>query len=66
VGGAITGDNINVHHLYNVKRLAFEISSPPDEAFQAGSVPAGSIKAPDYDSLENLVRETVQEILATK
>ena len=66
VGGAITGDNINVHHLYNVKRLAFEISSPPEEAFQAGSVPAGSIQAPDYESLEKLVRETVQELLATK
>jgi acetaldehyde dehydrogenase (acetylating) len=47
VGGAITGDNINVHHLYR-------------------SVPAGSIQAPDYDSLENLVREAVQEILHTK
>ncbi len=66
VGGAITGDNINVHHLYNIKRLAFEISSPPPEAFLPGSVPAGSIQAPDYDSLESLVRETVQEILHKK
>jgi acetaldehyde dehydrogenase (acetylating) len=66
VGGAITGDNINVHHLYNVKRMAFEISDPPEEAFQPGSVPAGSIQAPDYEALENLVRETVQEILNTK
>ncbi len=66
VGGAITGDNINVHHLYNVKRMAFEISDPPEEAFQPGSVPVGSIQAPDYEALENLVRETVQEILNTK
>ncbi len=66
VGGAITGDNINVHHLYNIKRLAFEIKPPPPEAFLPGSVPAGSIQAPDYDSLENLVREAVQEILHTK
>jgi len=66
VGGAITGDNINVHHLYNVKRMAFEISDPPEEAFQPGSVPAGSIQAPDYEALENLVRETVQEIFNTK
>jgi len=66
VGGAITGDNINVHHLYNIKRMAFEISDPPEEAFQPGSVPAGSIQAPDYEALENLVRETVQEILHTK
>lgn len=66
VGGSITGDNINVHHLYNVKRMAFEISDPPEEAFQPGSVPVGSIQAPDYEALENLVRETVQEILNTK
>jgi hypothetical protein len=24
IGGAITGDNIGVHHMYNVKRLAYE------------------------------------------
>jgi len=63
VGGAITGDNIDVHHLYNVKRMAFETSQPPEEAFQPGSVPAGSNQAPDYDALEKLVRETVLEIL---
>jgi acetaldehyde dehydrogenase (acetylating) len=66
VGGAITGDNIDVHHLYNVKRMAFEISSPPEEAFHPGNVPAGSIQAPDYQALENLVRETVLEVLKTK
>jgi len=65
VGGAITGDNIDVHHLYNVKRMAFEISSPPPEAFQPGSVPAGNIQAPDYDALENLVKNAVKEILNT-
>ena len=63
VGGAITGDNIDVHHLYNVKRMAFETSQPPEEAFQPGRVAAGSNQAPDYDSLEKLVRETVLEIL---
>ena len=66
VGGAITGDNINVHHLYNVKRMAFETSDPPQEAFLPGSVPVGRVQAPDYEALENLVRETVQEILNTK
>ena len=66
VGGAITGDNIDVHHLYNVKRLAFETSSPPEEALKPGRVPSGSIQAPDYGALEALVRETVQEILNSK
>src|SRR5512144_3282282 len=37
VGGAITGDNITVHHMYNVKRLAYEIRTPPDAAFTPGS-----------------------------
>jgi acetaldehyde dehydrogenase (acetylating) len=63
VGGAITGDNIEVHHLFNVKRLAFETSPPPEEAFLPGNGPAGNIQAPDYESLEALVRETVLEIL---
>jgi acetaldehyde dehydrogenase (acetylating) len=63
VGGAITGDNIDVHHLYNVKRMAFETSSPPLEAFQPGQVPAGSIQTPDFQELEKLVQNTVMEIL---
>jgi acetaldehyde dehydrogenase (acetylating) len=37
VGGAITGDNITVHHMYNVKKLAYEIHTPPDAAFMPGS-----------------------------
>ena len=37
VGGAITGDNITVHHLYNVKKLAYEIRAAPDTAFAPGS-----------------------------
>jgi acetaldehyde dehydrogenase (acetylating) len=66
VGGAITGDNINVHHLYNIKRLAFEIKTPPPEAFQPGKVPARAAQAPDYQQLEKLVRDTVLEVLGTK
>ena len=37
VGGAITGDNITVHHMYNVKKLAYEIRTAPDAAFAPGS-----------------------------
>ena len=37
VGGAITGDNITVHHMYNVKKLAYEIRTAPDAAFMPGS-----------------------------
>jgi acetaldehyde dehydrogenase (acetylating) len=63
VGGAITGDNIDVHHLYNVKRMAFETRDPPPEAFQPGRVSASSAQAPDFSALEEMVREAVQEIL---
>ena len=37
VGGAITGDNITVHHMYNTKRLAYEVRTAPDAAFSPGS-----------------------------
>jgi acetaldehyde dehydrogenase (acetylating) len=37
VGGAITGDNITVHHLYNIKKLAYEIRTAPEAAFAPGS-----------------------------
>ena len=33
----LTGDNISVHHLYNIKRLAYEIQVPPPAAFAPGS-----------------------------
>jgi acetaldehyde dehydrogenase (acetylating) len=63
VGGAITGDNITVHHLYNVKRIAFDISNPPEEAFRPGTVRAGVVQGPSYSELEAIVREIVLEIL---
>ncbi len=37
VGGSITGDNITVHHMYNIKRLAYELHPPPEAALRPGS-----------------------------
>src|SRR5688572_19243718 len=37
VGGSITGDNISVHHMYNIKKLAYETRVAPDAAFAPGS-----------------------------
>lgn len=37
IGGAITGDNITVHHLYNIKRMAYELTPPPEAALRPGS-----------------------------
>ena len=63
VGGSITGDNITVHHLYNVKRLALETTKPPEEAFRPGRVGTQAVNSPAYQDLERIVREAVAEIL---
>ena len=62
VGGAITGDNITAYHLINVKRLAYEMIPPPLEALQPGESSAG----PAPEQLERVVRQVVDEILASK
>ena len=36
IGGSITGDNIGVEHMFNIKRLAYETCSAPDEAMGPG------------------------------
>jgi acetaldehyde dehydrogenase (acetylating) len=63
IGGAITGDNITVYHLFNVKRLAYEVTPPPDAAMHPGTTPAGPLFAPAADELEQIVDEVVQQIL---
>ena len=63
IGGSITGDNITVHHLYNIKRMAFETSKPPEAAMRPGSVPAGAVYSPSPQELEDIVREVIAEIL---
>lgn len=63
IGGAITGDNVTVHHLYNIKRIAYQTSSPPGEALRAGTVPAGPVYGPTPDEIEAIVREVVREVL---
>jgi acetaldehyde dehydrogenase (acetylating) len=72
VGGAITGDNITVHHLYNVKKLAYEIRTAPDAAFAPGSTddPAqkrtftgGAASLPASSSTDSQVEEIVRRVL---
>jgi acetaldehyde dehydrogenase (acetylating) len=62
-GGSITGDNIGVHHLYNVKRLAYELTAPPEAAMR---VPSPAAAANDTQQIEALVRNIVQEIIHQK
>jgi acetaldehyde dehydrogenase (acetylating) len=73
VGGAITGDNITVHHLYNIKRLAYEITPPPDAALRPGSTDdpaqlgklagAGTV-TPSVGTQEIQIDEIVRRVLA--
>ncbi|HCS38939.1 MAG TPA: acetaldehyde dehydrogenase [Anaerolineaceae bacterium] len=59
VGGSITGDNITVSHLFNVKRLAYETSAPPLAAMIPGEPRVG----PSPAEVEAVVRSVVDEIL---
>ncbi len=63
IGGAITGDNITVYHMFNVKRLAYELTPPPEEALRPGTAPAGPVYGPAPQDIEAIVRQVVQEIL---
>jgi acetaldehyde dehydrogenase (acetylating) len=62
VGGAITGDNISTMHLINIKRLAYETVAPPLEALLPGETQAVS----SLEEIERVVRQVVNEILASK
>jgi len=64
VGGSITGDNVTVYHLFNVKRMAFETTRPPDMAMRSGTTPAGPIYGPDPGEIEAVVEEVVRQILS--
>lgn len=71
IGGAITGDNISVKHLYNIKRLAYEINPPPEAAFAPGSTddPAqlggNPMPAPaPVGAMDVQVEEIVRRVLA--
>ena len=65
IGGSITGDNVTVYHLFNIKRMAFETSRPPDMAMRSGTVPAGPVYAPDPGEIEAVVQEIVSQLLKT-
>ena len=65
VGGSITGDNITVHHLYNVKRLAYEITPPPPEAFtESPASAAPKSNGASNEEVEEIVRRVLKELKA--
>jgi len=63
IGGSITGDNITVYHLFNVKSLAYEAAAPPEQAMRGGSVPAGPTHGPDPQQIAAVVEAVAREIL---
>jgi acetaldehyde dehydrogenase (acetylating) len=66
IGGSITGDNITVTHLLNVKRLAYEVKSPPAEAMlntpAATAASTGASGVITSQDIEEIVRRVLQEI----
>ncbi len=61
-GGSVTGDNITVYHLFNIKRLAYEIAPPPEAAMVGSRLSSG----PTQQELESIVRQVMLEALAKK
>jgi acetaldehyde dehydrogenase (acetylating) len=59
VGGSITGDNISVSHMFNIKRLAYETVTPPSLAL----LPSESISAVTPLEIEKIVKVVIEEIL---
>jgi len=62
IGGSITGDNVTVHHMFNVKRVAYGTSQPPAAAL----LPGAQSNRPTPQQIEAVVRQVVQEILNAK
>jgi len=62
VGGSITGDNVTTYHLFNVKRLAYELSAPPAAAL----VPGPRQEGVSAQEIERVVRSIVEEIYKNK
>jgi acetaldehyde dehydrogenase (acetylating) len=59
IGGSITGDNITVYHLFNIKRLAYELMPPPDIFFQ----PVNESQGISPQDIEKIVYEVVQQMV---
>ncbi|NYD99803.1 acetaldehyde dehydrogenase (acetylating) [Kineosphaera limosa] len=76
IGGAVVSDNITVHHLLNVKRLAYHLRDAPPGARLGDTAPAASRNgsaalsgavpqtpvAADVELIERLVRQVMAEM----
>ncbi len=71
MGGGISSDNITVHHLMNVKRIAYGTRpfDPPvvyERMTAAQAAPAKHESGPSANEIEAMVRKVIQEELARK
>jgi acetaldehyde dehydrogenase (acetylating) len=59
IGGSITGDNVTVYHLFNIKRLAYETTTPPEQVLSP------VVQSPGISSIEieRMVQSVLQEFL---
>lgn len=60
IGGAVTGDNVTVHHLYNVKRLAYETIPPPMGVYgheQPQQIPPREIERIVWDVVNEIMKK---------
>lgn len=69
IGGAITGDNISVYHMYNVKRMAYELTPPPPEAFTEGPLskpvpPGAALPGASEAEIDEIVSRVLKELKA--
>jgi acetaldehyde dehydrogenase (acetylating) len=66
VGGAITGDNITVHHMYNTKRLAYQLHPPPEAALRPGSTddPSQLARGPGASATIGVEQARIDDIVA--
>jgi acetaldehyde dehydrogenase (acetylating) len=64
VGGAITGDNITVHHMYNTKRLAYQLHPPPEAALQPGSTDDPSQRRGEVSAPIGVEQARIDDIVA--
>jgi acetaldehyde dehydrogenase (acetylating) len=69
LGGAVVSDNITVHHLLNVKRVAYETRRPPPEASQGAATVTSSDGAStraagtvDAETIAAVVRRVLTEM----
>jgi acetaldehyde dehydrogenase (acetylating) len=68
IGGAVVSDNITVHNVLNVKRLAYELRPPPELAYQAAPGVTGVPVAGSRDRFDGAdpaaIAEVVRRVLA--